>query len=183
MSKNFRVTLNERLKDENFKSEYDALEPEYQLINAILDCRKEMNMTQKQLSEATGIAQGDISKIEKPTLHDFKKANVYVRRETDVNHLFAKFGKIKIEINDIPQIGMVNAIDFKKEKIEFEKIGNLKLYKQYKIGNSYRGIPLNQLLQILPNKENDEKLYGKPKTKIKLSKWTKCRVGKGEFHP
>ena len=54
MSKNFRVTLNERLKDENFKSEYDALEPEYQLINAILDCRKEMNMTQKQLSEATG---------------------------------------------------------------------------------------------------------------------------------
>ena len=58
MSKNFRVTLNERLKDENFKSEYDALEPEYQLINAILDCRKEMNMTQKQLSEATGIAQG-----------------------------------------------------------------------------------------------------------------------------
>ena len=29
MSKNFRVTLNERLKDENFKSEYDALEPEY----------------------------------------------------------------------------------------------------------------------------------------------------------
>ena len=50
MSKNFRVTLNERLKDENFKSEYDALEPEYQLINAILDCRKEMNMTQKQHS-------------------------------------------------------------------------------------------------------------------------------------
>ena len=32
--------------------------------NAILDCRKEMNMTLKQLSEATGIAQGDISKIE-----------------------------------------------------------------------------------------------------------------------
>lgn len=64
MSKNFRVTLNERLKDENFKSEYDALESEYQLINAILDCRKEMNMTQKQLSEATGFAQGDISKIE-----------------------------------------------------------------------------------------------------------------------
>ena len=64
MSKNFRVTLNERLKYDNLKSEYDALEPEYQLINAILDCRKEMNMTQKQLSEATGIAQGDISKIE-----------------------------------------------------------------------------------------------------------------------
>lgn len=41
MSKNFRDTLNERLKDEKFKAEYDALEPEYQLINAILDSQKE----------------------------------------------------------------------------------------------------------------------------------------------
>ena len=64
MAKNFKETLNNRLKDENFRVEYEALEPEYQLINAILDSRKEMNMTQKQLSEATGIAQGDISKIE-----------------------------------------------------------------------------------------------------------------------
>ena len=64
MAKNFRETLNERIKDKEFKAEYEALEPEYQLINAILDSRKEMNMTQKQLSEVTGIAQGDISKIE-----------------------------------------------------------------------------------------------------------------------
>lgn len=41
MSKNFRDTLNERLKDDKFKAEYDALEPEYQLINAILDSQKE----------------------------------------------------------------------------------------------------------------------------------------------
>ena len=64
MANNFRDTLNERLKDDSFKKEYDALAPEYQLINAILDSRKEKNMTQKQLSEITGIAQGDISKIE-----------------------------------------------------------------------------------------------------------------------
>lgn len=73
MSKNFRVTLNERLKDENFKSEYDALEPEYQLINAILDCRKEMNMTQKQLSEATGIAQGDENGCANPSLKTIER--------------------------------------------------------------------------------------------------------------
>lgn len=132
-------------------------------------------LTDEQNTEigANFIALTDINKIEKPTIEDFKEANVYIRREKDVNLLFAKFGKIKIVINDIPQIGMVNAIDFKKERIEFERIGNLKLYRQYKPGNSYRGIPWNQLLQILPNKENDEKLYGKPKTKIKLSKWTK----------
>lgn len=64
MAKNFKETLNNRLKDKSFREEYEALEPEYQLINAILDSRKEMNMTQKQLSEVTGIAQGDISKIE-----------------------------------------------------------------------------------------------------------------------
>lgn len=41
MSKNFRDTLNERLKDEIFKAEYDALEPEYRLINTIFDSQKE----------------------------------------------------------------------------------------------------------------------------------------------
>jgi transcriptional regulator with XRE-family HTH domain len=64
MGKNFRTTLNEELKNPEFKAEYEALEPEYQLINAILNARKENNLTQKDLSEITGIAQGDISKIE-----------------------------------------------------------------------------------------------------------------------
>ena len=30
MGKNFRDTLNEQMKDKNFKKEYDNLEPEYQ---------------------------------------------------------------------------------------------------------------------------------------------------------
>jgi DNA-binding XRE family transcriptional regulator len=64
MGKNFRETLNEQLKDPEFKIEYDALSAEYQLINAILDARKAANITQKQLAEKTGIAQSDISKIE-----------------------------------------------------------------------------------------------------------------------
>lgn len=65
MGKNFRETLNKELNtNPEFKAEYEALEPEYQLINAILNARKENNITQKQLSELTGIAQGDISKIE-----------------------------------------------------------------------------------------------------------------------
>lgn len=64
MSKNFRETLNEQLKNPEFKIEYDALSAEYQLINAILDARKAANITQKQLAEMTGIAQSDISKIE-----------------------------------------------------------------------------------------------------------------------
>ena len=56
--------LKEQLKDETFKKEYEALEPEYEIISSLIDARKSNNVTQKQLSEATGIAQSDISKIE-----------------------------------------------------------------------------------------------------------------------
>ena len=56
--------LNEQLKDETFKKEYEALEPEYEIISSLIDARKSNNVTQKQLSEATGSAQSDISKIE-----------------------------------------------------------------------------------------------------------------------
>ena len=64
MAKNFRVTLDEQLKDPQFKKEYDALDLEFQLVRVLLDVRKEKNITQKQLSELTGINQADISKIE-----------------------------------------------------------------------------------------------------------------------
>lgn len=56
--------LEEQLKNPKFKKEYDALEPEFVVIRAILDARREKGITQKELSELTGIAQGDISKLE-----------------------------------------------------------------------------------------------------------------------
>lgn len=60
----FDKYLEEQLKDPEFKEEYDALEPEFAVIRAILDARREKGITQKELSERTGIAQGDISKLE-----------------------------------------------------------------------------------------------------------------------
>lgn len=51
----------------NFKKEYDDLEPEYDIINAMIKVRKERGLTQKQLSELTGISQADISRIENGT--------------------------------------------------------------------------------------------------------------------
>ncbi len=60
----FNDFLSEQLKDENFKKEYDALEPEFAIIRAMIDARRETGLTQKELSERTGIAQGDISKLE-----------------------------------------------------------------------------------------------------------------------
>lgn len=64
MEKNFRETLNEQLKNPEFKKEWDALEPEYQIIKAMLDIRNEKAMTQKQLADITGIPQADISRLE-----------------------------------------------------------------------------------------------------------------------
>ena len=55
------------LKDLDLKKEYDALQPEYDLIQAMIDVRKKQNITQKQLSEMTGITQADISRIENGT--------------------------------------------------------------------------------------------------------------------
>ncbi len=60
----FNDFLNKQLKDENSKKESDSIEPEFAVIRAMIDARKETGITQKELSERTGIAQGDISKLE-----------------------------------------------------------------------------------------------------------------------
>lgn len=67
MGKNFRETLNEQLKDPEFKKEWDAQQPEFQIIRAMIDARTEQNLTQKNLSERTGINQADISRLERGT--------------------------------------------------------------------------------------------------------------------
>ena len=73
----FREFLNEQLKNPEFRAEWDALEPEFAIIQAMIDARKHSGITQKQLSERSGIAQGDISKIENgnanPSLNTLKR--------------------------------------------------------------------------------------------------------------
>jgi len=56
--------LNNQLKDPEVRAEWDALDPEFAIIQALIDARKKAGLTQKQLSELTGIAQGDISRLE-----------------------------------------------------------------------------------------------------------------------
>lgn len=60
----FKEYLQEQLKDEELKKEYDMLEPEFSIMQAVIDARKQSHFTQKELSEKTGIAQSDISKLE-----------------------------------------------------------------------------------------------------------------------
>ncbi|MCM1328504.1 MAG: helix-turn-helix domain-containing protein [Ruminococcus sp.] len=74
---NFRDFLNEQLQDPEMKAEYDALEPEFEIIRAMIDARRNSGITQKELSEKTGIAQGDISKLENgnanPSINTLKR--------------------------------------------------------------------------------------------------------------
>lgn len=64
MGKNYRDSLSQQMQNADFKREWEALEPEFQIINAMIDARKSRSLTQKQLAEITGIDQADISKLE-----------------------------------------------------------------------------------------------------------------------
>ncbi len=65
--KNLNDMLSEQLKDEEFRKEYEAIQPEMDVIRAIVDARTSQNLTQKELAERTGINQADISKLENGT--------------------------------------------------------------------------------------------------------------------
>lgn len=64
---NFKEFKNKMLSDPEVREEYDALEAEFDIIQAMIDARKNQHITQKELSERTGITQADISRIEKGT--------------------------------------------------------------------------------------------------------------------
>lgn len=64
---NFEEFKKEMLSNPEVKAEYDALEPEFDIIQAMIDARKQQHLTQKELSERTGITQADISRIENGT--------------------------------------------------------------------------------------------------------------------
>ena len=61
------LTLNDaiakKMEDPEFKAEWDALEPDFQIIRAIIEGREENDFTQAQLAQATGIPQADISRL------------------------------------------------------------------------------------------------------------------------
>ena len=67
MPRYFRDILKEDLEDPEFRKEWEALQPEYQIIKAMIEARANTGMTQKELSEKTGIAQSDISKLDNGT--------------------------------------------------------------------------------------------------------------------
>ncbi|MGN0494717.1 MAG: helix-turn-helix domain-containing protein [Lachnospiraceae bacterium] len=65
--KTLKQYKDEQMKDAEFVKEYEAIQPELDVIRAIVDARTSQNITQKELAERTGINQADISKLENGT--------------------------------------------------------------------------------------------------------------------
>ena len=63
----YRDYKEKALQNPEVKEEYDALEPEYDIIQEMISARVDQNITQKELSVRTGITQADISRIENGT--------------------------------------------------------------------------------------------------------------------
>ena len=63
----FDDMLAKQLQNEDFRKEYEAIQPEMDVIRAIVEARTSQNLTQKGLAERTGINQADISKLENGT--------------------------------------------------------------------------------------------------------------------
>ena len=56
-----------QMKNPEFAKEYESIQPEMDVIRAIVEARTSQNITQKELAERTGINQADISKLENGT--------------------------------------------------------------------------------------------------------------------
>lgn len=63
-SVSFESIKAELMLDEEFKAEYDRLQPRYEVISQIIKARKEQNMTQSELARRAGTQKSNISRLE-----------------------------------------------------------------------------------------------------------------------
>ncbi|MBI3385064.1 helix-turn-helix transcriptional regulator [Candidatus Gottesmanbacteria bacterium] len=60
----FETWLKKQLKNPAFKAEYNRQQPEFAVINAIIEARKNKGVTQKALAKKIGTKQSVISRME-----------------------------------------------------------------------------------------------------------------------
>lgn len=56
-----------QMQDPEFAKAYEEIQPEMNVIRAMIDARLSRNLTQKDLSQLTGINQSEISRLENGT--------------------------------------------------------------------------------------------------------------------
>jgi|TARA_Y100000310_G_C20344120_1_gene651211 DNA-binding XRE family transcriptional regulator/phage-related protein len=65
--KSFNQYLKEKMKDPEYKKQYDALESEFAIIEGVIKKRLENKMTQAQLAKKVGTTQSAIARLESGT--------------------------------------------------------------------------------------------------------------------
>ncbi|NCC08718.1 MAG: XRE family transcriptional regulator [Clostridia bacterium] len=60
----FNDYLAQQMQDAQFKAEYDALAPQYEIIRTVIAERDAQHLTQKELAQRCGIKQSNISRLE-----------------------------------------------------------------------------------------------------------------------
>lgn len=63
------AAIRKDLEDEEFRKEYDALEPKYALIRELLEARKNSGMTQEAVASKIGTTKSAISRLEGGSQH------------------------------------------------------------------------------------------------------------------
>lgn len=76
------------LKNPKVKVEYDKIQPEFELINTLIEARKNNGLTQTQLAKKIGTKQSVISRLEigraNPTLEFLKKMAVALNSTLEI---------------------------------------------------------------------------------------------------
>jgi DNA-binding XRE family transcriptional regulator len=64
-----KAEIQKDLEDEEFRREYEALEPKYALIRELLEARKNSGMTQEAVASKIGTTKSAISRLEGGSQH------------------------------------------------------------------------------------------------------------------
>ena len=67
----FDDVFNEMMKNDEFRAEYEALMPEYELKRELIKARIKSGLTQSQLAERMGMKQSNLARLERAS-GDFK---------------------------------------------------------------------------------------------------------------
>ena len=81
--------INKQTEKPEFNKAYGEMNPDCEIVRAIIDARSEQNMTQKELAERTGIRQSHISRLESgnynPSLKFLKKVAAGLGKQLHVS--------------------------------------------------------------------------------------------------
>jgi DNA-binding Xre family transcriptional regulator len=91
----FESLLEEKLKEKEFRKEYESLEKEFALAEEVIKLRLEKNMTQKELAEMAGTSQPAIARLESGkytniTMSFLRKIGKILNAEPEIHFTRAK---------------------------------------------------------------------------------------------